>query len=105
MSIYNVYNSTVYNSKFLCSKNCDIAIQILVIHCYSYVILNCQILYPVLKNLELYSITKLIISCIHRRQKGWGYGAAAPPDFGVLHRILSFCNRNIVWSVNWPNLI
>ena len=26
----------------------------------------------------------------HRRQKGWGYVAATPPDFRVLHRILIF---------------
>ena len=36
----------------------------------------------------------------HRWQKGWGYGAAAPPYFRVFHRILIFYNRNIVWSAN-----
>ena len=42
---------------------------------------------------------------VHRRWKGWGYGAAAPPDFRVLHRILIFCNINIIWPVNQPHLI
>ena len=46
-------------------------------------------------------IIQFMIVHHHNSIIGGGMGGAmGPPDFRVLHRILVFCNRNIIWSVN-----
>ena len=47
-------------------------------------------------------VANLVSYLIHMGQKEWGYGAAAPPDFGVLHRILIFCNRTLFGQLISP---